>query len=279
MTQPAALRASSSESARNSSSETALSDSGVPVSGDIPSSYAPRTGADYLQLARDASGRMFSEVENVICQERIQRYKGKHGESHEIDVVEASVAVTDGEERYSDILQNHKHRSQMQQIGGAWSEGEYATFLREARRVLGSNEFIKEGFLTTLNGVPAVMFPYEMDESASAWDFLVRYHRYMLSFHGELWISQATGELLRSRRIARNLDIATGISEVDWTVDFSSVVINGRAITLPSRALYSVTYLRDESKEWNLTSFNSYRRFSSDSTIKFVEVGQESAIH
>lgn len=283
LTQPSVLLAAAGDSPRNGDVMTASvtnnvrpENNGIPVS--FPSHSASKTGADYLQLARDASDRMFSEVENVICQERVQRYKSHGGDDRQIDVVEANVAVENGEERYSDIQQNHKHRAYMQQIGGAWSQGEYATFLGEARRILGSNEFISQGYLTTLNGVPAVMFPFDMDESSSSWSFAVRSHNYTVAFHGELWISRETGELLRSRRIARHLDVSTGISEVDWTVDFSKVDINGRPLTLPSKALYSVTYLHDDSREWNLTAFSGYKRFGSESTIKFAEVSEQSAV-
>jgi hypothetical protein len=169
------------------------------TSGDIPSSSinkgAPRTGADYPLLAREASARMFSQVENVVCQERIQRHKSRHaGESHAVDVIEANVAVENGEERYSDIVQDNRHRQAMQQIGGAWSAGEYATFLREARQVLDSNDLITQGYLSKLNGVPAVLFPFDIDEKTSTWDFLVRSHSHALGFHGELWVSQETGE-------------------------------------------------------------------------------------
>jgi hypothetical protein len=188
---PAGLRAAGSNADR--AVETALPENGptaesnAGTSGNIPSpspnNGTARTGADCLLLARQASAQMFSQVENVICEEHIQRYKSRHGgESHAVDVVEAKVAVENGQERYSDIMQDGHHRQAMQQIGGAWSAGEYATFLREARQVLDSNEFITQGYVSKLNGVAAVLFPFDIDEKASSWDFLVRSHRYALAF-------------------------------------------------------------------------------------------------
>lgn len=285
---PVVLKAGSSELSSERGAEAARPTSnstadipGVSVSAiATPSGSAEKSGIDYLRLARGASAQMFSQVENVICQERVQRYKtNRSGENFAVDVVEAKVAVADGQEVYTDIVQNRHHRETMQQIGGAWSEGEYATFLQEGRRVLASPELISQAYVTNLNGTPAVMFPFEMTEANSTWDFLVKSHQYRLAFHGELWISQKTGEMLRIRRLARNLDVTTGIREVDWTVDFATVEINGHPLALPVKALYSVTYSRELSKEWNLTSFYNYKRFGSESTIHFPEAGEESTIH
>jgi len=228
------------------------------------------TGEQLLLKAREASSRMFNEVENVICREDVARFKaGRSGHQRQVDVIQTQVTVENGTERYSSVLQNKRKRGQMSEVGGAWSEGEYATFLHEARRVLASDHFIRSAYLARLNGAPAVIFPFEMNETESAWDFQVGSHHYALPFHGELWVSSETGELLRIKRLATQLDPATGVAEVEWTVDFSPVSMNGRTLSLPSKALYSVTYLNDQGREWNAISFSAYQRFTADAVIQY----------
>lgn len=247
----------------------AEADSNVPAAAS-PSLRNEPVGAELLAKAREAAAHMFNAVENVICREDVRRFKsGRGGAEHQVDVVQAQVTVENGAERYSAVLQNDRKRSRMSDIGGAWSEGEYATFLGEARQVLSSDRFIHTAHLAELNGTPAAVFPFEMDQSDTSWDFKVRSHHYALPFQGELWVSSETGEVLRIRRISRQMDPATGIGEVDWTVDFAPVSIDGRTLSLPSKALYSVTYLRDQSRQWNAMSFSSYRHFGSDAVIHY----------
>jgi hypothetical protein len=222
---------------------------------------------------------MFNEVANVICREDVKRFKSERGGAErQVDEIQTQVTVEDGAERYSFVLQNNRKRSRMADIGGAWSEGEYATFLGEAHRVLSSDRFISTAYLTDLNGTQAAVFPFEMNESDTSWDFKVSSRHYALAFQGELWISTETGEVLRIRRIATQMDPATGIAEVDWTVDFAPVSIGGRTLSLPAKALYGITYLHDQGREWNAMSFSSYQRFGSDAVIRYnMPGGGESA--
>jgi hypothetical protein len=224
---------------------------------------------ELLVKARQAAARMFSEVENVICREDVKRFKSAGGAEHPLDVIQTQVTIENGEERYSSILQNNRKRSRMADVGGAWSQGEYATFLSEVRQVLLSNRFIHTAYGAELNGAPAVMFPFEMNQNDTNWDFEVSSRHYVLPFQGELWVSSETGEILRIRRFATQMDRTTGIAEVDWTVDFAPVSIEGRMVSLPVRALYSVTYVRGQSRHWNAVSFSSYRHFGSDTVIRY----------
>lgn len=250
----------------------------VERTGDAPAPALPASleaahepsGEEFLWKARDAASRMFSEVENVICREDVTRFKSSHGgRQRQLDVIETQVTVENGAEHYTSVLQNKRKRGQMSEVGGAWSEGEYATFLHEARRVLASGQFIRSAYLTKLNGTPAVIFPFEMTATESAWDFQVGSHHYSLPFHGELWVSSETGEVLRIRRFATQIDPAAGVSAVDWTVDFSPVIMSGRPLLLPSKALYSVTYANDQGREWNAIAFSAYQRFSTDVVIQY----------
>lgn len=236
-------------------------------------------GNDLLAKARDAAARMFNEVENVVCREEVKRFKSaRGGPERQLDVIQTQVAVENGAERYSAVLQNKRKRNRMSDIGGAWSEGEYATFLAEARVVLSSNRFIHTAYLTNLNGTPAAVFPFEMNETETSWDFRVSSHHYALPFQGELWISSDTGEVLRIRRFSNQVSPETGIAEVDWTVDFASVPIGGRTLSLPSKALYSVTYLRNQNRSWNAMSFSSYQRYGSDAVIRYNTPGSVGAV-
>ena len=256
-----------------------------PVSSDVPAQLmaassrpsgvslpAPQlSGYDMLLRGREASSRIYRELSSVVCREQIDRFKGSIGDAQgrPLDVITSDVAMEEGTERYSNIRQNNKPRPSISRVGGAWSEGEYSTLLRQTAETLGSDDVIKMGVITRLNGTPAILFPFEVPQAESDWDFLVRSRHYVLGFHGEVWISQATGEVLRIRRTATQVPSGVGISQVDWSVDFGPNDLDGHSFILPSRATYSVTYPRDQHREWNVISFSNYHHYGVDITIHY----------
>jgi hypothetical protein len=238
----------------------------------VPSFPEPRlSGYELLLRGREASSRVYRELSSVVCHERIDRFKGPIADAngHPVDVIMSDVAMEEGTERYSNIRQNDKPRPSISRIGGAWSEGEYSTLLRQTAETLDSDAIIKIGVVTRLNGTPAILFPFDVPPSESNWDFLVRSKHYQLGFHGEVWVSQATGEVLRIRRTANQIPSSVGISQVDWSVDFGPSDLDGHAFILPSKAAYSVTYPRDQHREWNVISFSNYHHYGVDVTIHY----------
>lgn len=238
----------------------------------VPSLPAPRlSGYELLIRGREASSRIYRELSSVVCRERIDRFKGPIADTagHPVDVITSDVAMEEGIERYSNIRQNDRLRPSISRIGGAWSEGEYSTLLRQTAETLDSDSVIKMGVITRFNGTPAILFPFDVSQSDSNWDFLVRSKHYMLGFHGEVWISQTTGEVLRIRRTANLIPASTGISQVDWSVDFGPSDLDGHSFILPSKATYSVSYPRDQHREWNIISFSNYHHYGVDVTIHY----------
>ena len=232
---------------------------------------SPLSGFDLLLRGREASSRIYRQLSSVVCRERIDRFKGSlaGAAGRPVDVITSEVAMEEGAERYSNIRQNDKPRPSMSRIGGAWSEGEYSTLLRQTAETLDSDTAIQMGVVTRFNGRPAILFPFDVSPSDSGWDLLVRSKHYLLGFHGEVWLSQATGEVLRIRRTANQIPPHIGISQVDWSVDFGPSDLAGHTFILPSTAAYSVTYPRDRHREWNVISFSNYHHYGVDVSIHY----------
>ncbi len=250
-------------------SSSSASPSEPPAGSNLPGPQL--SGYDLLLRGREASSRIYRELSNVVCRERIDRFKGSIADTagNPVDVITSDVAMEQGAERYSNIRQNDKPRLSISRIGGAWSVGEYSTLLRQTAETLDSDTAIQMGVITRLNGHPAILFPFDVPQSESDWEFLVRSKHYLLGFHGEIWISQATGEVLRIRRTANQIPSGTGISQVDWSVDFGPSDLDGHSFILPLKATYSVTYPHDRHREWNVISFSDYHHFGVDISIRY----------
>ena len=84
-----------------------------------------------------------------------------------------------------------------------------------------------------------------------------------------MWASPATGDILRIDRIAYDVPGQTGISGVNWAVMFGENEADGKAFWLPTKGVYSVSYLNSDRHEWNEIAFSDYKRFSSDVVVHF----------
>ncbi len=243
----------------------------VALAAIVASSFAASLDvpASYLEQARVASARSFSDVVDVICQEHVNRYRISHkGALELIDSIDAQVAVEHGLEQYSAIRQNGIDRASLDDIGAVWSDGEYATFINDARQALNRSS-PAQGTIASLNGTSAILISFEISKTASSWDFVVHGHHYQLGFHGEIWISQKTGELLRCRRIANGIDRASGVKSIGWAVDFGIVEVAGKTVSLPTSATYDVEYTRSDLSSHNAIAFTNYHRFATEASIRF----------
>jgi hypothetical protein len=240
----------------------------------IPTSAQPAPNnsleQNLLSRARENSANLAAELTNFICRERMERFRAAHGETvgKPIDVITSNVSFEGGRERYSDIFQNNKERKSISSISGAWSEGEYATFLNETRKVLDAG-VLKLQSVSSLNGEPAGLFSFEFDQTKTPWDLQIGSNHYPVGFLFEMWVSLKSGEILRVSRSSTSISPQSLISEIDWLVDFGAFNVDGKTFMLPKDGVYSVTYLSSAKHEWNVLTFSDYRRFSSEVAIHF----------
>jgi hypothetical protein len=90
-------------------------------------------------------------------------------------------------------------------------EGEYSTLLAANRRDSRFRYRHQEKDDHQIQSHSGLPFPFDVPQSESNWDFLVRSKYYVQGFHGEVWISRATGEVLRIRSTANQIPSGTGI--------------------------------------------------------------------
>jgi hypothetical protein len=228
------------------------------------------TQTELLEKSRLANDDLYANLKSFVCQEEIQRFKGDmHGsKSRPIDRVSANLSFENGVERYYDIRQNSHSLTSISALTGAWSEGEFGTLLQQTAQLLASQSvsFVES---TTLAGKAAVIYRFSVTEGESPWDLEVGSAHYRLPFTTDVWISAATGEILKITRKSISIPEETRISEIDWDVTLDAVDLNGTTWRLPTAAAYSVSYVEAKRREWNQMSFSGYRRYGSESSLRF----------
>ena len=226
--------------------------------------------ADLLDRIIVSASQIYEDLKNFVCREDIERYKGnsRNPAGRKIDVITSTVSYDRDAEHYTDIYQNNKPLNQIRGLSGAWSEGEYGTLLGETLKALRSRKIVSTAS-AQLEGAPAVVYSFNYSADESPWEIEVSGHHYFLPFRGQVWASPQTGAVLRVDRIATDVPQQTGIAGVNWSISFGAQTADKRPFWLPTKAVYSVSYLDGGRHEWNLIAFSGYRRYGSDVVVRF----------
>ena len=191
-------------------------------------------------------------------------------EGRALDVITSDVSMEEGVERYSNIRQNNKPRPSISRIGGAWSEGEYSTFLRQTAEILDSDTVIKMGVITRLNR--------HSGYSLSIRRVAVRQH---LGLPGQIealhaGIPRRSLDLANHRRSATHSTHRQPDSRRHWHLagglerrlrsERSRRALLHPAVDRPPTAS---PIPRDQHREWNVISFSDYHHYGVDITIHY----------
>lgn len=223
-----------------------------------------------LEKSRTANDYLYASLKSFVCQEDIQRFEGNlHGsKTHPIDRVSAHLSFENGVEHYSDIRQDTRSLASISALAGAWSEGEFGTLLQQTAQLLETQSpfFVADA---TLDGTAVSIYRFTVTEQESPWDLVVELRHYRIPFTTDVWILASSGEILKIARKSSAMPEETRISEIDWDVTLAAVDLNGKTWRLPIAAAYSVSYTESKHREWNQMSFSGYRRYSSESSLRF----------
>jgi hypothetical protein len=229
--------------------------------------------ADLLDRARAANEQLYTDLESFVCNEQIVRYKGTLDSStgRQIDTVTARVSFENGEERYTQVRQNKRPRADIAGLPGAWSQGEFGSLLRQTQVLLTTQPV---AFLRNedVDGSPAAVYSFEVSEADTPWDLEVANEHYRVPFRTEVWVSPASGQILKIARDSTTLSSASRISEIHWSVALAPVEMNGRTWLLPRSGEYAVSYQESGQREWNRMQFSDYHRYGSEASLRFDRV-------
>jgi len=241
------------------------------ASADSASRVA-RNEVEILNKALYANDELYAQLKSFVCHEEIQRYKsatdGRPGRI--LDTISANLSFENGVEHYSNIYQDNHPRPSITQISGAWSEGEFGTLLLQTEKLLTTERARSQG-MVDVDGVPAAIYSFRVGAEGSPWDFQVSGRHYQLPFQTDVWISVATGEMLKIARTAVDIPQEVHIAEVEWSVTLQPVDLNGKQWLLPKSSRYSVLYSESNRREWNDMTFSGYKRYGSEVALRFEQ--------
>lgn len=265
----AARAAAAAEAAEAAEATEAANDAAFDDFTPPPPMHSDPIIVKAMEAARDfAKG-----LPDFICDQRMSRFESADlGKSwRKEDVVEAELLYLDGEESYRNIrIEGEGAVSEMSQLSGAWSTGEYGTTLRNLFSMGTEAEFeFREE--STEQGRAAHIYDYHVRKERSRWRIGADGRQTTAEYRGAVWIETETGRALRVESRAVNLPYDFPIRSIEQTVDYGTVKIADEDYLLPvaSESLGCRRLRRSCSN--NRLEFLGYRKFTASSSVFHTE--------
>jgi VWFA-related protein len=215
-------------------------------------------------LIRKAAGAALNFTEtlaNYVCQELVTRYVSESTPARWLaqDVVTMEVVYEGGEENYWNItVGGRPFKGSMDDIGGAWSTGEYGANLVNLFNPGTAAQFhFKQD--SRAGGVMVKEYGFEVAHENSRWQVKFGSQVYVPGYTGNVWIDPSTGRVLRIEMDARNFPDKFGTDHVESATDYEYVNVDGTGQhLLPVHAEYLSCQRGTSNCSRNTLDFRNY---------------------
>jgi hypothetical protein len=183
------------------------------------------------------------------------------------DVVSAEIIYNNAQESYRNVkIDDRPTDKSLQEIGGAWSTGEFASTLLELFNPATAAQFRSGGESQTL-GFSAEVYDFQVRSENSHWKVQIDSQTLTAAYGGSVWVDPQTARVRRIEIQARNIPSDFPMDTVESAVDYSYVLIGETSFLLPVHA-ESLGCERGTSYcSHNVIDFRNYHEFKSDIKI------------
>jgi hypothetical protein len=238
----------------------------VPPAASVPT-HSLNPSESLIDRAREAAFEFSEKLPNFICQEVMSRFTQRGREEMALDVVSADVIYDNAHETYRNVKINERPTDRgMQEIGGSWSTGEFASTLLELLHP-DTNAQFRSGGASSISGFSAQVYDFTVQRENSHWIIQSGSQTLTPAYGGSVWVDPKTARVLRIEMQARNIPSDFPMDTLESTVDYSYVTIGGTSFLLPVRA-ESLGCERGTSEcRHNIIDFRNYHEFKADIKI------------
>ncbi len=214
-----------------------------------------------IERAREAAFEFSEKLPNFICEEFMARFDHRGREEMPLDVVSAEIIYDNAQESYRNVkIDDRPTDKSLQEVGGSWSTGEFASTLLELFSPNTHAQF-RSGGASPISGSNAQVYDFQVRSENSHW--IVRSGSQTLNpaYKGSVWVDPSTARVLRIEMQARNIPSDFPMDTVESAVDYSYVTIGGTSFLLPVHA-ENLGCQRDTGDcSHNVIDFRNYHEF------------------
>lgn len=238
---------------------------------------APLPGPDSIEQGkiissvREYAMNYTKQLPNYICVQVTRRSVAPGGsESWRLmDTITTRLSYYDGKEDYKVVLVNNSPVTDMpmEKLGGTVSQGEFASMLLDIFRQESQARFDWDHW-ATLRGKRCYVFSYDIEQVNSRYHIIADHTQdYVPAYRGLLYIDADTNFVTRIVMTPRDIPAGFPIQNVKTILDYDYTKISDNEYLLPMRSVVTSSGGRYLTK--NETEFRLYRKFGTESTIKF----------
>ncbi len=240
---------------------------GPPAAGPSADSV-PTRSLPLIERARVAAFEFSEKLPNFICKEFMAR-STQHGRESEmpLDVVSAEIIYADAQESYRDVkIDGRSTAKSLQEIGGSWSTGEFASTLLELFHPDTKAQF-RSGGASSISGFSAQVYDFQVRSENSRWRLQVGSQTLIAAYGGSVWVDPASARVLRIEMQARSIPPDFPMDAVESAVDYSYVTIGGASVLLPVHAESLGCERGTSNCSHNIIDFRNYHEYKVDFKI------------
>jgi hypothetical protein len=241
-----------------------------PPETDGPNPSGPREDPR-IAKAREGVAAYTQSLPNYFCQEQIARFASttQKVDWQPLDVVSSTVIFENGRDEYRNLTINGKPvNKRMEEIGGAWSTGEFGMMAADLFSPATAAEFTGARS-SSMSGHDAVAYDFEVDQPHSHWHIQAPSQSILPAYRGRVWLKRDTAEVLRIEMQTYRMPKEFPLDKVESAVDYEYVRLGTQQFLLPVHA-ETLTCVRGTSNcSRNVIDFRNYRKYAGQSTITF----------
>jgi hypothetical protein len=229
---------------------------------------SPSPTESLIERARDAAFEFSEKLPNFICEEFMSRYtqRGRQEETA-LDVVSAELIYENAQESYRNVKINDRPTDKaLQEIGGSWSTGEFATTLLDLFHP-DTNAQFRSGGASTIAGFSAQVYDFQVRRENSHWTLHAGSQAVSPAYEGSVWVDPKTARVLRIEMQASNIPSDFPMDSVESAVDYSYVTIGEKSFLLPVHAESLGCERGTNFCSHNVIDFRNYHEYTSSIKI------------
>jgi hypothetical protein len=220
-----------------------------------------------IEKAREVAFEFSANLPNFICEEVMARYQQQGRNETSLDVVSAEIVYDNKQESYRNVRINDRPTdTRLEEIGGSWSTGEFASTLLSLFAP-DTNAQFHSGGASTISGVSAEVYDFQVRRENSRWTIHIDNQTIVPAYEGSVWIDPKSGRVLRIEMQASNIPADFPMDTIESAVDYSNVFIAGASVLLPVHAESLGCQRGADECSHNKIDFRNYHEFKVDVKI------------